>query len=64
MQVKVFESADMATGLKMVKDELGPDALILSTKTAHSGKLGLLGKKSFEITAAMDSDWPDRKSVV
>jgi len=59
MLVKVFESADMATGLKMVKDELGPDALILSTKTVHSGKLGLLGKKSFEITAAMDSEWPD-----
>jgi flagellar biosynthesis protein FlhF len=59
MQVKVFESPDIATGLKMVKDELGPDALILSTKTVHSGKLGLLGKKSFEITAALDSDWPD-----
>lgn len=44
----------------MVKDELGPDALILSTKTVHSGKLGLLGKKSFEITAAMDTDWPDK----
>ena len=59
MLVKVFESADMASGLKMVKDELGPDALILSTKTVHSGKLGLLGKKSFEITAAMDTDWPN-----
>ncbi len=58
MQVKVFESPDMATGLKMVKDALGPDALILSTKTVHSGKLGLLGKKHFEITAALDSEWP------
>lgn len=64
MQVKVFESADMATGLKMVKDELGPDALILSTKTVHSGKLGLLGKKSFEITAAKDSDWPATSTPV
>jgi flagellar biosynthesis protein FlhF len=62
MLVKVFESADMATGLKMVKDELGPDALILSTKTVSSGKLGLLGKKSFEITAATDSDWPDTET--
>ena len=58
MQVKVFESPDIASGLKMVKDELGPDALILSTKTVHTGKLGLLGKKRFEITAAMDTDWP------
>ncbi|MEA3469229.1 MAG: flagellar biosynthesis protein FlhF [Thermodesulfobacteriota bacterium] len=62
MQVKVFESSDMASGLKMVKDELGPDALILSTKTIRSGKLGLLGKNRFEITAAVDSVWPDKKN--
>lgn len=60
MQVKVFESKDMATGLRMVKAELGPDALILSTKTIRSGKLGLLGKSHFEITAAIDSTWPHK----
>lgn len=60
MQVKVFESSDMTTGLKMVKDELGPDALILSTKTIRSGKLGLLGKSHFEITAAVDTSWPHK----
>ena len=62
MQVKVFESSDMASGLQMVKDELGPDALILTTKTIRSGKLGLLGKNRFEITAAVDSVWPDKKN--
>ncbi len=55
MQVKIFESSDMATGLKMVKKELGPDALILSTKTIRSGKYGLLSKPRLEITAAIDS---------
>ncbi len=60
MQVKVFESSDMASGLKMVKDELGPDALILSTKTVRSRKLGLLGKSHFEITAAVDDMWPHK----
>ena len=60
MQVRVFESQDMATGLQMVKDELGPDALILSTKTIRSGKLGLLSKKYFEITAAVDTMWPHK----
>lgn len=54
MQVRIFESEDMATGLKMVKRELGPDALILSTRTIHNGKLGLLGKPMLEITAAID----------
>ena len=57
MQVKVFESKDMASGLKMIKDELGPDALILSTKTIRSSKFGLLGKSTMEITAAVDSQW-------
>lgn len=60
MQVKVFESQDMASGLRMVRRELGPDALILSTRTIRHGKLGLLGKPVLEITAAID----DVESVV
>jgi len=55
MQVKVFESIDMASGLKMIKKELGPDALIISTRTVRNGKLGILGKPTLEITAAIDS---------
>ncbi len=58
MQVRVFESADMASGLKMIKQELGPDALILSTRTIRSGKLGILGRPMLEITAAIDTDFP------
>jgi len=58
MQVKVFESTDMASGLKKVKDELGPDALILSTRTIKNGKLGLLGRPILEITAAIDRSAP------
>jgi len=59
MQVKVFEAVDMPTGLKMVKEDLGPDALILSTRTIRNGKLGMLGKPTLEITAAIDSPWPE-----
>lgn len=58
MQVRVFEAADMASGLKRVKQELGPNALILSTRTIKSGKLGILGKNVIEITAAVDADIP------
>ncbi len=63
MQVRVFEAPDMATGLKLVKKELGPDALILSTRTVKSGKLGLLGKPVLEITAAIDNDHPREKTM-
>jgi flagellar biosynthesis protein FlhF len=59
MQVKIFESTDMTSGLKLVKDTLGPDALILSTRTIRNGKLGILGKPTLEITAAIDSPWPE-----
>ncbi len=62
MQVKVFEAPDMASGLRQIRRELGPDALILSTKTIKNGKLGLLGKHSLEITAAIDTPWPEKRS--
>jgi len=62
MQVKVFESTDMASGLKMVKKELGPDALILSTRTIKNGRLGLLSKPILEITAAIDNVMPVKTS--
>ncbi|MBU1567398.1 MAG: flagellar biosynthesis protein FlhF [Proteobacteria bacterium] len=62
MQVRVFEAMDMATGLKMIKKELGPDALILSTRTIRNGKLGLMGKPVLEITAAIDSNFPHTHS--
>jgi flagellar biosynthesis protein FlhF len=62
MQVRVFESADMASGLKKIKKELGPDALILSTRTIKNGKLGILGKPILEITAAIDTDYPQTQN--
>ncbi|MGI6657747.1 MAG: flagellar biosynthesis protein FlhF [Desulfobulbus sp.] len=64
MQVKVFEAHDMATGLKMVKEALGPDALILSTRTIRSGGLGRIGgKPMLEITAAIDNAVADPEPV-
>ncbi len=59
MQVKVFEAPDMATGLRMVRKELGPDALILSTKTIRDKRRKLLGKPILEITAARDNDFSE-----
>ena len=55
MQVKVFEAADMTKALKLVKESLGPDAMVLSTRTIRKGGLGLLGKSTLEVTAAIES---------
>ncbi len=58
MQVKVFEAENMAAALKKVKASLGPEALILSTRTVRRNGLGLLGRPVTEITAAIDSPPP------
>jgi flagellar biosynthesis protein FlhF len=52
MQVKKFEAATMQEALKVIKRELGPDAIILSTKHIKSG-FGLMSKASVEVTAAV-----------
>ena len=52
MQVKKFEAPTMSEALKLVKAELGPDAIILSTKKHRKG-FGLLSKPLIEITAAI-----------
>ena len=41
MLVKTFQAASMAEALRMVKADLGPDAMILSTKKDKTG--GFLG---------------------
>lgn len=54
MQVRVFESEDMDSALRMIKEALGPDALILSSRTVRKGGMGLFGKPMLEVTAAID----------
>ena len=54
----------MATALKLVKESLGPEALILSTRSVRNGKGGLLGKPMLEVTAAIESPEPAPRPVV
>src|SRR5438067_5576356 len=52
MQVKKFEAKTMKEALQMVKQELGPEAIILSAKD-NKKSFGLAGKGSIEVTAAI-----------
>jgi flagellar biosynthesis protein FlhF len=56
MQVKTFEAVDMKQALKLVKDELGPRAVIVSSRSVRrdGGLFGLLGRKVLEVTAAVE----------
>ncbi len=55
MLVRKFEADNMATALKQVKQTLGSEALILSTRTLGRKGLGVLGKQIIEVTAAIES---------
>lgn len=52
MQVKKFEAPTIQEALNVIKRELGPDAVILSTKQNRSG-FGLMSKASVEVTVAI-----------
>ena len=56
MQIKKFEALNMQDAVKLIKSELGPDALILSTKKVRKGgsAFGLFGRSMVEVTAAVD----------
>ncbi len=56
MHIKRYEAATMLEAVQQVKAELGPDALILSTRTTRKrgGAFGLFGRDVVEITAAVD----------
>ena len=57
MQIKRFEAKNMTTALRLIKDELGPDAVILSARSLRKGN-GLFGSMKYagvEVTAAIDN---------
>jgi len=53
MNIKTYQAATMQDALQAIKAELGPDAVILSTKQHPQGK-SRLGYKMVEVTAAID----------
>ena len=58
MKIKLFHAETMHEAIRDIKAELGPDAIILSTKRVRQGSLpfGLFGRPLLEVTAATDRD--------
>ncbi|BEH11580.1 MULTISPECIES: flagellar biosynthesis protein FlhF [Geobacter] len=55
MLVKTFEAVDMSEALRMVKAELGPDAMIISSKKERKkGFFGFFSKPVIKVTAALE----------
>ena len=61
MYVKTFEALNMPEALKRIKAELGPHAVILSTRKVRRGRgiFGLFGRPALAVTAAVDRDAAD-----
>lgn len=57
MKMKVFHADTMHDAIRAIKEELGPDAVILSTKRVRRGSLpfALFGRALLEVTAATES---------
>ncbi len=54
MRVKKFQARDMAEAMRMVKAELGSNAIILHSRDMSRGLLGWFGKGGVEVTAGVD----------
>lgn len=58
MKIKLFHAETMHEAIRDIKAELGPDAVILSSKRVRQGSMpfSLFGRPMLEVTAATDRD--------
>ncbi len=63
MYVEKFEADTLDEALKAIKTKLGPDAIILKTKT-NKGLSGTFAKSKYEITAAISERTYEKKAKV
>jgi flagellar biosynthesis protein FlhF len=61
MKIKTFQAMTMTEAMRTIKEELGSDAVILSTKSVkqQGGVFGLFGRTVVEVTAAVDFEAQD-----
>lgn len=60
MKVKTYKAIDMQEAMRLIKRDLGPHAVILSSRKVMEGKkaFGLLGRPTVEVTAASEAAEP------
>lgn len=57
MRIKKYEAFDMKEALRLIKEELGSEAVILSTrKVVKNNSFGLFSRPIIEVTAGVDDD--------
>ena len=59
IKIKTFREKNLQLALALVREELGPDAAVLSTRDVRGGLFGL-GGKQVEVTASSSIQVPSR----
>src|SRR5438132_6180274 len=60
MQLYTFKARSLAEAMRLVRDELGPDASVLHTREIGSPLVRLLCGRMIEVTASPESCAPSR----
>jgi flagellar biosynthesis protein FlhF len=60
MQIHTYRVRSLAEAIRLVRDELGPDAALLHTRQIGSSLSRWLGGRTIEVTAAADANVPSR----
>ncbi|MCC3357455.1 flagellar biosynthesis protein FlhF [Bacillus sp. REN16] len=64
MKVKKYIAPSMPEAMKMIRSELGSEAVILNSKIVQTqGFFGLFRKKNFEVIAAIDPEIPRKQML-
>ncbi len=65
MQIRKFEAEDMPQALRAIREEMGPNAVVLSTREVRKkgGMLGILTRPTLEVMVAVDSPGLDSPNL-
>ena|SRR5688572_32495471 len=64
MDLYTFKARSLAEALRLVRDELGPDASVLHTRDVTSPLVRMLGGRMIEVTASAELEAPSRLPLV
>src|SRR3954471_24505574 len=61
MDVRTYRARSIQEALRLIRDDLGPDAAVLHTREVNAGMLGgIFGGRQIEVTASTEVQVPSR----
>lgn len=60
MDIRTYRARSIQEALRLIRDDLGPDASVLHTREVSGGMLGLFGSRQIEVTASNEVNVPSR----